>query len=411
MAHDGPDTVCSMRVLQSFPHKIGSGRIADTAWYQAEGVAAAGAELTLFPGVVHKGLPEGIAVRPTLAQGRWRLPYSVFGRVRTLELHDRIVARRLERLAGRVDIVHLWPLAARHTARVARRLGIPTVLERPNAHTRFAYEVVREECERLGVDLPADHEHAYNELHLQIEEEEYRLADRLLCPSDFVRQTFLDEGFAEERLVRHMYGYDPRVFHPGPRSDDPGRPFTLLFVGVAAVRKGVHFALEAWLASPASTRGRLLIAGEFLPAYEERLRPLLAHDSVEVLGHRTDVAELMRTSDAFVLPSIEEGSALVTAEAIASGCVPLVSDATSGVCFHDVNSLVHPARDVATLSQHITAVYESRELLSRLRAGCEATAPEITWGRCGVRLLDAYRSVVEDFSRPAAARASALVEA
>ena len=73
--------------------------------------------------------------------------------------------------------------------------------------------------------------------------------------------------------MRHQYGYDDARFHPpaGPRARRPG--LTVLFVGVCAVRKGVHFALEAWLKSPASERGRFLIAGEFLPDYEARLAP------------------------------------------------------------------------------------------------------------------------------------------
>ena len=59
---------------------------------------------------------------------------------------------------------------------------------------------------------------------------------------------------------------------------------------------------------------------------------MLAHPSVRVLGQRNDVPELMRQSDIFVLPSIEEGSALVTSEARGSGCVLLVSDAAGAVC-------------------------------------------------------------------------------
>src|SRR5207302_7281718 len=110
--------------------------------------------------------------------------------------------------------IHTWPLGALQTLKTAARLGIPTVLERPNAHTRFAYEVVRGECERLGVALPPDHEHAYNVDILRKEEEEYRLAHRLLCPSEFVVKTFLDEGFAQEKLERHQYGYDPKVYFP-----------------------------------------------------------------------------------------------------------------------------------------------------------------------------------------------------
>jgi glycosyltransferase involved in cell wall biosynthesis len=382
-----------LRVLQSFPHKIGSGRIADTAWYQADGVSAAGARLIVHPGVVHRQLPSTIEVVPTLARGRWRIPYKALGRVRALALHDRIVARRLEKIADRVDIVHTWPLAATETLRTARRLGIPTVLERPNAHTRYAYTVVRDECRRLGVDLPADHEHAWNDEHLRIEEEEYQLADHLLCPSDFVAKTFRDQGFEATRLQRHFYGYDPAVFRPRPRVN-ASRPFTMLFVGVCAVRKGVHFALEAWLQSPASEHGTFLIAGDFLPAYAACLQRELAHPSVRVLGHRDDVPELMARSDILVLPSLEEGSALVTAEAIASGCVPLVSSATSGVCVNGENSLVHEVADVEGLTSHITTVYESPDLLEQLREGCKRTAGEITWRDAGVRLLDVYRDVV-----------------
>ena len=87
--------------------------------------------------------------------------------------------------------------------------------------------------------------------------------------------------------------------------------------------------------------GTFLIAGEFLPDYAEKLAPMLAHPSVQVLGHRNDVPELMRKSDILVLPSIEEGSALVTSEARGSGCVLLVSEAAGAICKHMENALVH----------------------------------------------------------------------
>ena len=195
-------------------------------------------------------------------------------------------------MAGQIDIVHTWPLGALETLKTAARLGIPTVLERSNAHTGFAMEVVQNECERLGVTLPPDHEHAFNARKLHKEEEEYRLATRLLCPFDFVVKTFLDKGYPKEQLARHIYGYDEKVYYPSSKPRDPKRGLTMLFVGVCAVRKGVHYALEAWLRSPASKDGTFLIAGEFLPAYQEKLASMLAHPSVRVLGHRNDVPEL-----------------------------------------------------------------------------------------------------------------------
>ena len=389
------------RVLYSFPHRIGSGRICYTAWHQVAGLVTAGADVTVFPGSVHKPLPEPTRVAPTLARGNVRIPYRVLGQLRALVLHDRIVARRLPALADEIDVVHTWPLGALETLKVARRLGIPTVLERPNAHTRFAYEVVRDECRRIGVPLPADHEHAYNQTVLEREEAEYELADRLLCPSDFVVQTFVEQGVARERLVRHIYGYDETTFHPEPGDRAPREGLTALYVGVAAVRKGLHFALEAWLRSPASGNGRFLIAGEMLPAYGERLGEALEHPSVSVLGHRDDIPELMRSSDVLVLPSIEEGFGLVCTEAMGSGCVPLVSDACTDLCRDGENSLVHAVGDVAALEAHMTAVHRDRELLAQLRSRGLELAPSITWTAAGAALLDAYAG--RPFAAPAAA--------
>jgi glycosyltransferase involved in cell wall biosynthesis len=393
-----------IRVLYSYPQKIGAGRICTTAWYQVAGVAAAGAQVTVFPGAVARSLPEGVDVRPTFARGKLRVPFSVFGQKRSLAVHDHIVARRLPPLAGQIDIVHTWPLGARETLKAAARLGIPTVLERPNAHTGFAYDVVARECERLGVELPPDHEHAYNAEYLAWEETEYRLADRLLCPSDFVVHTFLENGFAPEKLARHAYGFDESIYHPDVNPRDPSRPLTMLFVGVAAVRKGLHFALESWLRSPASQSGVFLIAGEMLPTYESRLSLMLAHPSVNVLGHRTDVPALMRRSDLFVLPTIEEGSPLASLEALGSGCVPLVSNVCSELR-HMENALVHPVGDVDALTHHITLLHEDRALLARLRDGAISTAPQFTWSQAGVRLVEVYRDVVNGVHRVVDTRA------
>ena len=325
-------TANRIRVLYSFPHRLGAARICHTAWQQVSGLLAAGASVLVFPGSLYRDLPSGAIIKPTLARGKLRIPYRLLGTERACSLHDHIVSRRLESLADQIDIVHAWPLGSLRTLRTAARLGIPTVLERPNAHTRFAYEVVRRECERIGVALPPNHEHAYKPSVLEKEEAEYEAAFRLLCPSDFVAKTFVDQGFSPEKLVRDQYGYDELVYHPGDQSDRAQVGLRLLFVGGCAPRKGLHYALQAWLQSPASQKGKFLIAGAFVPGYAEKLADMLAHPSIEVLGHRSDIPELMRNSDLLVLPSIEEGSALVTSEARASGCVLLVSEAAGAIC-------------------------------------------------------------------------------
>ena len=386
-----------IRVLYSFPHKLGAQRICSTAWHQVDGLVAAGAEVTVYAGSVARAVPRGVKLHTTLAWNTWkklRIPYRLLGVKRACDLHDWRMARVLPKLAGEIDIIHLWPLAALRTIRTAKSLGIPTVLERPNAHTRFAYEVVENECRRLGISMPQGHEHAWKPDWLEREEIEYRLADRILCPSDFVARTFIDQGFPAERIARHQYGYDEKKYFADASYLDTNRGLTMLFVGGCAPRKGLHYALDAWLQSSACRDGTFLIAGEFIPGYAELLFMQLRHQSVKVLGHRNDVPGLMRCSDVLVLPTIEEGSALVTSEARGSGCVLLVSDAAGAVCVHEKNALVHSAGDVNTLTQQINLLNMDRMLLKKLRTASLATVGDITWMAAGKKLFEAYENVI-----------------
>ena len=386
-----------MRVLYSFPHKIGAARICYTAWEQVRGIVAAGAKVTVMSGAVSRALPEEVIVRPTLAWGKLRIPYKLLGRMRACLLHDRIVARRLEGMAKEVDIVHCWPLGSLETLKTAKRLGIPTVLERPNAHTRFCYETVAAECRRIGIHIP-HHDYKPNEEVLDREEQEFGLAFRLLCPSEFTAQSFLDRGFRAEKLLRHTYGFDDLTFVPSVEPRGETKKFTAIFVGVDAVRKGLHLALEAWLSSPASRDGMLLVAGELSSEYKKRFAGQLSHGSVSLLGHRHDVPELMRKADILLMPSLEEGFGLVCVEAIGSGCVPLVSKACTDECRHWHNSLVHETRDVEALQEQITMLYEDRVLLRSLRETGVRERLNYTWTAAGRKLVEAYRMAIDRYA-------------
>lgn len=383
-----------LRVLYSFPHKIGATGVCHAAWQHVKSMHDAGAEVTVFPGVLHKPFPSGIRVRTTLSRGELRISYKVLGRMASCKLHDWIVARRLRKMAGEFDIIHGFALGSLETLRAARELGIPTVLERCNAHTRFAFKVVAAECEKLGIRMPKGHAHAFNAEDLRREEEEYDATDYLFCPSDFVARTFQDLGFSPERLARFQYGFDENACYPSaePSGDKPG--LTVLFAAGCAPRKGLHYALDAWLKSSACHEGKFLVVGDFIPGYAEILSSQLSHPSVSLLGYRKDLADIMRASDVMVLPSIEEGSALVTYDARGAGCVLLVSDSTGAVCEHEKNALVHRTGDVGTLANHFSRVHEDRALLARLRATSLETANELTWAAAGRKMLDAYRKIV-----------------
>lgn len=356
--------------------------------------------MSVASGSVNRALPDGVRTMTTLSRGRFRLPYRVVGRYRALQAHDWLTARWLDRHVGEVDLVHCWPGAARRTIEAARRHGIPSLIERPNAHTGYAFETAAEESRRCGIELPAGHDHAYDGKSLDHELGEYEACDFLLCPSDFVRRTFVERGLSPDKLLRHQYGFDETRFRPETENRSAPREGGLvaMHAGVCEPRKGLHYALEAWIASEASGSGEFRICGGFVPGYRERLEPLLAHPSVRVLGHRTDLPELMRDTDLFVIASVEEGSALVTYEARGSGCVLLASDASGAVGTHEVDALLHPMRDVKTLTEHLDRVHRDRALLAGLRQRSLAERDQLTWGAAGGRLAGIYRDVMAKWS-------------
>ena len=130
------------------------------------------------------------------------------------------------------------------------------------------------------------------------------------------------------------------------------------------------------------------------PDIAEALGPLLEHPSVEVRGFASDPAAVMREADVLVLPSVEEGSALVTYEAQLCGCVPVVSDASGARCVHGRTGLVHPAGDVELLTVHLRLLHQNPELLACLRRAVLAERDRLTWDAAAAELAEVYATQV-----------------
>jgi glycosyltransferase involved in cell wall biosynthesis len=386
-----------VRVLYSFPHTLGKPGIATTALHQIQGLIEQGVTVDVACTYLERELPGPRRVVETLKVGRRRVPHRALGVYRAYAYHDWRVARMLERLHAEVDLVHAWPAGCLRTFAAARRLGIPSFREVPSAHTRTAYEDAAREAAAIGVELPPDHHHRHDPAHLDRELREFEAADYLLVPSGYVERTFVERGHAPERLLRHRYGFDPDAFGAAAETRvSNGDGLTAVFVGRGEPNKGLHHALRAWIDSGAGDRGHLLVCGDVLPAYRERIADLLDHGSVRELGFVSDVGSVMRDADVLLLPSVTEGSALVTYEAQAAGCALLVSEAAGAPCTHLEEGLVHAPGDVAALTEHLRRVDGDRDLLRELRRKAVANAAGLTWSAAGEQLVRAYEAGLTD---------------
>jgi glycosyltransferase involved in cell wall biosynthesis len=391
-----------MRILYSFPFAIGAPGIGTTALYQVLGLLERGHQVTVMATSADKRAPRLPDLRSTLSLGGVRLPHRVFGMDRTMAFHDAQVAGHLRQQPDSYDVVHCWPSATLATARVAAEIGVPSLREVPNTHTENAYEVVGQLCAGLGIELPPGSSDRFNADRLARMEEEYQAAFRLLLPSERVAETFRVRGFAEGKLMRHRYGFDPKVFIPPAAEADAG-PLRALFLGSVGPRKGLHVALQAWARSEASKDGRFAIYGRVEDTYRPIIEPLLAAPGVELHEFTSNVGGVLQDSDVLLLPSFEEGSALVTYEAQGCGVIPLVSDAAGAMCTHGVTGLVHHAGDAEALAQHLDSLAHDPERRRAMRQAVLDQRDSLTWLAAAETLEACYESARADL-RPAPSR-------
>lgn len=283
------------------------------------------------------------------------------------------------------------------TGRRVHTRGGKYVCDRGSSHIRVQAEFLRLEHERWGIAqglLPAS---AVDPRTIASEEAEYDEADCITVPSAFTLRSFLSQGIPEKKLRRLPYGVNLKRFHP------VGAPslnrFDVLFAGAMCLRKGVPYLLQAYkkLRHPKKS---LTFAGDMSTEVIERMKRLgLWPDDAVVLGHlpQPRLREVMSKSHVLVLPSIEEGLALVQAQAMACGC-PVIATPHTGSedLFEDGREgFIVPVRDGDAIAEKLQLLAdrpEQRALMSM--AALERVKSTGGWRDYGQQALSIYKGLL-----------------
>jgi len=193
------------------------------------------------------------------------------------------------------------------------------------------------------------------------------------------RSYLISRGFRSEQIVHVPNGIDTTKFRPLPElRPDPTKPErNIICVARMEYDKGVDVLLHAWgrmmHASSewdANLKPRLLLVGEgiFMPQMQRIARELGIQDSVEFLGLRTDVIDLLQQSWGFVLPSRWEGMPNALLEAMACG-LPCVATRVSGsedIISNGVNGLLVEPEQPAEMALALRSIIEDTNLAQQL---------------------------------------------
>jgi starch synthase len=249
------------------------------------------------------------------------------------------------------------------TGALVQRRGGRYIVDRGSTHKRFQDEIIAAEFERWKI--PFTHEQP----HIIVREENsYAQADAITVPSQAARRSFLAMGVPEAKVHVIPYGVRLERFHKTgePHADS----FEVLFAGQVGLRKGIPYLLQAF-AQLRHPHKRLTIAG----AVQEHIRPLLERlpkENVTFVGAipQPELIDRISRSHVLVLPSIEEGLALVQAQAMACEC-PVIATCATGAedLFTDgVEGFIVADRDVDALTARMQQMADDPSLRARMAA-------------------------------------------
>ncbi len=274
----------------------------------------------------------------------------------------------------------------------AHQSGAHYVCDRGSSHIRVQDQLLHEEHEMWGIPFAGIDPRA-----IAREEAEYDEADCITVPSGFVLRSFLKQGVPFEKMRLLPYGVNLSRFQPV--AEPAAGRFDVLFIGGMNLRKGVQYLVQAYkkVNHPAKSL-------TFVGAPSAELIALLTSrglwpSDTRVLGHmpQAELKELISRSHVMVLPSIEEGLAMVQAQAMACGC-PVIASANTGSedLFTDgQEGFIVPIRDVDALTARMQQLADHPDLRASMgQRALERVQSLGGWSDYGQKAITIYSEML-----------------
>lgn len=287
---------------------------------------------------------------------------------------------------GEADTVFGFNTAALEILAGARDQGLRTVVEQTIAPSMIEDRLLEAERERFPEWAEKDDSVSLVGLRERLairEAYEWDLADVILCGSDFVRTGVEASGGPVGRCVVVPYGVEL------PTALDrvgPHRPLRVLVVGAVGLRKGSPYVLAA-----ARRLGPSVVVRMVGPVTVEgeALGTIPSNVIIEGPVPRSSMGGYFQWADVFLLPSICEGSATATYEALGWGLPVICTPNTGSVVRDGVDGFIVPVCDPDSIAERLNHLRVEEGLWSWMSGNARRRAGEFTLDRYAQRLVEA----------------------
>lgn len=302
-----------------------------------------------------------------------------------------------------VNAVYVFNGAGLEIMKAAKLLGLKTIVEQTAADQAFEESLLTEERIRWPHWEQADvSPEDWRELS-ERESAERELADLVVCGSDYVRNSIKQVGGATGNCAVVPYGFKSVNSEPRARRSDS--TFNVLFAGTLCLRKGIQYLVEA---APefkkASINVRVVGPNAVSESAFNSIRDRLDYRGVIP---RAEMSQHYDWADAFVLPTLSEGSANVCYESLAAG-LPVITTPHAGSVVRDgTDGFIVPIRSSEQLVAKALQLKQDKTLWHSMSENATQRAQEFTWDHYASRLLRAVESIFEQPTVPDPARSAA----
>lgn len=271
----------------------------------------------------------------------------------------------------------------------SKRIGITTILERGSSHILEQKSLLKEEFEKNNIPFLFSDDHTNREL------KEYEIADFISVPSEFVKDSFIKRGFKEEKLILNPYGVNLKIFKKEPKNDSI---FRFIFVGNFSIRKGSHYLLQALYELDLQDSEFWQIGNlpeEISPYLNKFKRPNMKFFGIKP---QNKLYSYLSQANVFVLPSLEEGLALVIPQAMSCG-LPVICTFNSGgssIVENEKQGFIVPIRDVESLKEKLLFMYNNQSICEEMGLNAlKKVETGFSWDDYGKRYINNLESILK----------------
>jgi glycosyltransferase involved in cell wall biosynthesis len=210
-------------------------------------------------------------------------------------------------------------------------------------------------------------------------------ADRVIAPTDFVRDMYTRLGMPADRMVVVPHGIQvpSHVLQSAKQPRAPrqaGEPLHIVYVGSIAWQKGLHVLVEAANRLPHGAM-RLSIYGDLdkFPNYVAQLRVMAQNPAIHFGGRieRDDFWRLLlEDADVAVLPTLWYEASPLTIQEMFAARVPIAGSRIGALpekIRDGIDGLLFPPGDAVALQETLTRLLHDPQLLQTLRNNIQPT--------------------------------------